>query len=94
MSDDGWVDVYTGNEDVVKEAARGLSLSRASDCSVCEWEWVADQQAWLSVCGEGFWHPASTTQLPTSFTYCPYCGRKIVAQNTVISKNDTQPHTA
>ena len=27
MSDDGWTDVYTGHEDAVREAARGLADS-------------------------------------------------------------------
>jgi hypothetical protein len=38
MSDDGWTDVYTGNEDADKEAAIGLSLSRSTgllDCPFC-----------------------------------------------------------
>ena len=29
MSDNGWTDVYTGNEDAVKDAARGLAHADA-----------------------------------------------------------------
>ena len=29
MSDDGWTDVYTGHEDAVKDAARGLARADA-----------------------------------------------------------------